>query len=84
MKAMNKHEYPKEQLELLQAAYDMRMAQRDYFRQPSEYRKKIAIGKETRFDTILKPYLDAGLVTLRAKESPEKSGLKQLDIFGKT
>jgi len=56
---MNKHEYPKEQLELLQAAYEMRMAQRDYFRQPSEYRKKIAIGKETRFDTILKPYLDA-------------------------
>ena len=79
---MSKHEYPKEQLELLQSAYDMRMAQRDYFMQPNEYRKKVAIAKQTRFDTILKPYLDAGLVTLRTNDSPEKSGRKQLDIFG--
>jgi hypothetical protein len=79
---MNNNEYPKEQLELLQAAYDMRMAQKDYFRQPSEYRKKVAIAKENRFNIILKPYLDAGLVTLRDKDTPEKKGLKQLDIFG--
>lgn len=57
-----KTQYPAEQVTFLQAVWDMRQAQRNYFAQPGEYRKKIAITKEQRVDALLKPYITAGLV----------------------
>lgn len=57
--------YPKEQTELLQAIYDMRQAQKDFFSQPNEHRKRIAIMREIKLDSMLKPYIQYGLIKER-------------------
>lgn len=58
----------------LQATYDMREAQKQYFSQPDNYRRKIAIGKETRVDEYLKKALASGVINT-SKKSTEQSNL---------
>jgi len=55
------NKYPKEQIVFLQAVFDMRIAQRAYYAQPSQYRLKEAKGKEQRVDTLLQQYINAGV-----------------------
>jgi hypothetical protein len=55
-------QYPKEQTDLLQAVYDMRLAQRAYFSQRTDNRLKTAKIKEQRVDALLAPYVVAGAI----------------------
>jgi hypothetical protein len=55
-------EYPKEQIDFLQAVFEMREAQRGYFAQRAEKRLKLAKIKEQRVDALLKKYINAGLI----------------------
>lgn len=59
---IEKHQYPKEQIEFLQAVLDMREAQKQYFNQPGQYRLKVALSKEQKVDRLLQPYLQAGVI----------------------
>jgi hypothetical protein len=59
--------FPKEQVELLQAVQDMREAQRDYFNQKDDYRLRIALRKEQVVDSLLQTYINAGAVKPRLK-----------------
>lgn len=59
--------YPKEQVDTMQAVYDMREAQREYFKQPDKYRLQVAKLKEQRVDMLLGPYLSAGVVKPKEK-----------------
>ncbi len=58
-------QYPQQQLELLQAIYDMRQAQKDFFSQQNEHRKRIAIMREVKLDSLLQPYIKHGLIKTR-------------------
>jgi len=59
--------YPKEQIEILQAALDMREAQRDYFKQPNDYRLRVSKAKEQKFDNLLQPYINAAVIKPQPK-----------------
>jgi hypothetical protein len=60
-------EYPKFQIDLLQAVQDMRDAQRSYFNQPCDFRLKLAKVKEQKVDQLLKPYENEGLIRSATK-----------------
>lgn len=47
---------------LMQAVYDMRMAQQKYFQQRSEHQKKVAIAKEVVVDNMLVEVKKAGYI----------------------
>ena len=51
------NDFPKEQIEFMQAIYDMRMAQHQYFRQPDKYRLKVAKAKEAKVDKYLEYFI---------------------------
>lgn len=55
-------DYPKEQIEFLQAVQDMRQAQKDYYHQPDKRRLAIAKDKERKVDALLLPYIQAGVI----------------------
>jgi hypothetical protein len=59
--------YPKEQVEFLQAVLEMREAQRDYFNQKDDYRLKLSIRKEQKVDSLLQPYINAGVIKPKPK-----------------
>ena len=66
---MSKNTYPNEQVQFVQTVSDMMDAQRDFFTQPSDYRKKIAMAWEAKVRALLEPYKKAGIVQPRAKAS---------------
>ena len=55
-------QFPKEQIDLLQAVYDMRLAQCAFFRQKNDTRLKVAKIKEQRVDALLAAYVAAGAI----------------------
>ena len=57
--------YPKEQVEFLQACYEMRVAQNRYFRHKNDQNLRIAKRKEAAFDKLLEPYITAGVITAK-------------------
>lgn len=59
-------QFPKEQIELMQAIYDMRMAQNDYFRQPDKYRLKVAKAKEAKVDSYVNYFVVNKLIDIRS------------------
>lgn len=61
--------YPAWFTSLLQDVLDMRDAQKDYFASRNEYKKRVAIGKETRVDELLKQWVKAGIVAHRQKDN---------------
>lgn len=63
---MNTNQFPKEQIELMQAIYDMRMAQNDYFKQPNQYRLKIAKLKEAKVDGYVDYFVVNKLIDTRS------------------
>jgi hypothetical protein len=69
-------EYPKEQIDFLQAVQDMRDAQDGYFKQPCDFRLRLAKAKEHKVDQLLKPYKDAGVI--RPAQNPQTN---QRDLF---
>ncbi len=68
---LNVMEFHPQQKELLQAVYDMRNAQKDYFNQSDKYRLNVAKQKERLVDSLLDRYIKAGAVTV--KEQPNNS-----------
>ena len=67
------NDFPKEQIEFMQAIYDMRWAQHQYFRQPDKYRLKVAKAKEAKVDKYLEYFIvnkliDTHKVTEQVKE----------------
>ena len=67
-------DFPKEQIEFMQAIYDMRMAQRQYFWQPDKYRLKVAKVKEAKVDKALEYFIvnkliDTHIVNEKPKET---------------
>ena len=63
-------DYPKEQLEFVQAVYEMRQAQDRYFQNRNNAALRVAKAKEQRVDNLLRPYVSAGIV--RLKSMPDK------------
>jgi len=64
--------FPKEQIELMQAIYDMRFAQHEYFRQPTSYRLKVAKAKEAKVDKQLEYFIVNKLIdTHTVAEKPK-------------
>ena len=66
-------DFPKEQIELMQAIYDMRMAQNSYFRTPTKVLLSTAKAKETKVDKYIEYFvvnrlIDTHKVTEQAKE----------------
>lgn len=59
---MDNQQFPKEQTDLLQAVYDMRRAQADYFHQPNKFRLQKAKNLEVKVDAILQPYVKASAI----------------------
>jgi hypothetical protein len=56
-----------EQQQTMQAVYDMRQAQKDYFHQPNKYRLGISKNAEAKVDAILQQYVNAGMVKSKEK-----------------
>jgi len=71
-------QFPKEQTDLLQAVYDMRKAQQDYFNQPTKYRLQVAKVREQKVDVMLQPYVKAGAIKPTA---PPSNTTPQKDLF---
>lgn len=72
---MSQDQYPKYQVELLQAVQDMRDAQREYYAQPNDYRLRVAKAKEQKVDQFLAPYLKENVIK---KKQPQKTNQQNL------
>ena len=68
-------QYPKQQIEFLQAVQDMRDAQREYFRQPGEYKLKVSKVREQKVDALLKPYLIEGAIRQAVKPKDNQTSM---------
>ena len=67
------NDFPKEQIEFMQAIYDMRMAQHQYFRQPDKYRLKVAKAKEAKVDKYLEYFIVNKLIdTFKVSDKPNE------------
>lgn len=53
---------------IMQAAYDMRQAQKQYFAHRTGYNLKVSIAKEQIFDNILVHFEKAGLIRKPSKK----------------
>jgi hypothetical protein len=53
---------------LMQAVYDMRMAQQKYFQQRGDHNKKVAIAKEIMVDNMLVEIKKAGYIVEPKKQ----------------
>lgn len=71
----DQNQYPKHQVEILQAVQDMRDAQDDYFKQPNDYRLRVAKAKEQKVDQLLLPWLKANVIK---KKQPQKTNQQNL------
>ena len=71
--------FPKEQIEFMQAIYDMRMAQHQYFKQPGSYRLKVAKAKEAKVDKYLECFIVNKLIDTQTE--PEKVKDIQPSLF---
>lgn len=47
-------------IKMLQSGLNMRDAQKDYFAQPNDYKRKVAIAKEREFDQLLDHFVKTG------------------------
>lgn len=72
----SKTQYPKEQVDFLQAVLDMREAQRQYFKQPTDYRLKVSLKKEQRVDALLQPFINERVI-----KKPEEPNTGQLTLI---
>ena len=54
--------YPADQTEILQAVWDMREAQKQYFSMPSNYRLNTAKNAEHKVDRLLQKWKAAGAI----------------------
>ena len=73
------NDFPKEQIELMQSIYDMRMAQNAYFRTPTNVLLRIAKLKEKKVDKYLEYFVINRLIdTHRATDKPHEI---QPDLF---
>ena len=69
-------QFPKEQTDLLQAVYDMRLAQCAFFQQKSDNRLRVAKLKEQRVDVLLAAYVAAGAI-----KAPPTTAVKTPELF---
>ncbi|MBS1642736.1 MAG: hypothetical protein JST94_11900 [Bacteroidetes bacterium] len=72
-------QFPKEQIELVQAGHEMRIAQQKYFCQRDKYTLRVAKEKERLFDRLLQLQIKAGVIKTEPKTITE-----QADLFLKT
>lgn len=72
----SKNRYPREQIEFLQAVLDMREAQRQYFKQPTDYRLKVSLKKEQRVDALLQPFINERVI-----KKPDEPNTGQLKLM---
>jgi len=72
---MKQENYHPEQVQLLQAVYDMRQAQKAYFNERSNYKLKEAKLKESRVDALLVPWIKAGIVKDKKSINIQQGGL---------
>jgi hypothetical protein len=67
--------FPKEQTAFLQAVYDMREAQKAFFRMKNDHRLRVAMAKEKVVDELLKPYITAGAINTATSISQQQTFL---------
>jgi len=58
-------EYPKDQIEFLQAVLEMRDAQDRYFKNRNNVCLRMAKARETKVDNLLTPFVKAGVIQRR-------------------
>ena len=70
-------EFPKWFIDMMQDFLDMRDAQKEYFRQPSEYKLKVSKAKESKADNHINDFISRGYIS--QKEKPKDT---QATLFG--
>ncbi|MBA4196557.1 MAG: hypothetical protein C0459_03285 [Chitinophaga sp.] len=68
-------QFPKEQIDLVRAGFEMREAQQNYFHERTQYRLRIAKQKEQTFDRLLQLQIAAGVIKVEQKHSVEQKDL---------
>ena len=75
------NDFPKEQIELMQAIYDMRMAQNAYFRTPTNVLLRTAKLKEAKVDKYLEFFVINRLIdTHRTSDKPKDLQANLFDL----
>lgn len=72
---MSQQEYPQHQIDFVQAVHEMREAQDDYFKQPNNYRLRVAKMKEQKVDQLLAPYRKEGVIKTKQTKITNQQNL---------